>query len=176
MQAENSTRLEYLKDKCSENRRYCARNLGRIQTEQELLNFVTRRQIDIPGFSPNFYNLTLHPVSYVNNHEHHSQSENNEPEISPHVQYTEPPRPAQTTVNVREMLVTGIGRHWKSFGRALNMSEGYLDGLQERYPYNLEEKLQEIVKRVLSEENSLARIKRALEKIRRMDLAIQIVL
>lgn len=173
------TKLAQLKQQCAESRKYCTRQLGRIQTEAELLDFVTRRQIEIPGFSPNFQ---MNSTGLVN--QYHVEAEAIFTPVKPYATAQSIPPPRQSTSgkppgsisNVRELVVHEIGRKWKQFGRALDLSEAFLDELEERHPRKLQERLEDILKEMYAKENPVPRIKAALEKIGRKDVAVKIVL
>lgn len=158
------TRLASLKQICRENRKNCTRQLGRITTEAELLDFVTRRQIEVPGFSPNFQ-TSASPVN-----QYRQAAEASYFPEKPEKQFPrEPVPPAQ--LNIRELLVNELGRKWKQFGRELGLAESYLDELEERHPRRLQERILDMLKEVSPEPHQ---VKTALERIGRNDLATQL--
>ncbi|KAL7854732.1 hypothetical protein SRHO_G00169220 [Serrasalmus rhombeus] len=44
------------------------------------------------------------------------------------------------------VIVDNLGKKWKEFGRKLPLSDAKLDGIEEKHPRNLEEKVREVIK------------------------------
>ncbi|KAL6468893.1 hypothetical protein MHYP_G00224170 [Metynnis hypsauchen] len=44
------------------------------------------------------------------------------------------------------VIVDNLGKKWKEFGRKLRISDTKLDGIEEKHPRNLEEKVREVIK------------------------------
>lgn len=65
-----------------------------------------------------------------------------------------------------DVLVEQLGRKWLQFGRKLGISDGKLDGIEEKHPRNLEEKVREVIKEWKKLRKEQAKVDELIEALR----------
>lgn len=69
-----------------------------------------------------------------------------------------------------EVIVDQLGRKWLQYGRKLGISEAKLEGIEERHPRNLEEKVRGLLKEWRKMRKSEARVDDLIKALRACDL------
>lgn len=69
-----------------------------------------------------------------------------------------------------EVIIKELGRKWLQYGRKLGISEAKLDGIEEKHPRNLEEKVRELFKEWRKMRKSEAKVDELIKALRACDL------
>lgn len=78
-----------------------------------------------------------------------------------------PDREELEKINIAtDVLVEQLGKKWRQYGRKLNISDGKLEGIEEKHPRSLEEKVREVIKEWKKLRKEQAKVEELIEALR----------